>query len=223
MRKIVLTVFPYLLLILVTLFLSIIWWPADGGFVQLTNSWIGLFFVAVFCIIFLLQDEIYHLLDYHSKNNFLLPNEPLQKNRELPAIIKDEQKFQEMISGTVLAWIEKINAEKEEKALQEEDFSQAIEQFKKTKKENIKWLFLFADCYLVQQSKDILYEIYEKHYLTESMFQEIADEITADKEEVKVTLEVLQHLKFIKKQEEDIIITETGSAYCSYLEYAEQK
>ncbi len=223
MRKIILTVLPYSILFLITLLMSIIWWPIDGGWVQLTNSWVALFFICSFCAIFLFQEEIYHFLDQHIKNIFFVPGGPLQKNRGLPELFKDDQKFQEMISGTVMAWMEKVSIEKEEKRLHEDDISQAIEQYKKTKKENIKWLFLFADYFLVQQSKDILFAIYERHYITDQMFHEMADEIILDETESEAILEILRHLKFIKRQEDEIIITETGSAYCTYLEHAFQK
>ena len=218
MRRMILMVLPYSILCLLTLFMSVIWWPTDGGWVQLTNSWIALFFISSFCAIFLFQEEIYHFFDQHVKNIFFAPGGPLQRNRDLPEIIKDDQRFQEMISGTVMAWMEKVNFEKEEKKLQENDIYQSLEQYKKTKKENIKWLFLFADCFLVKQSKDVLFEIYERHYVTEQIFNEIAEDIIIDEKESEAILEILRHLKFIKRQEDEMIITETGSAYCSYLE-----
>ena len=218
MRRMILMVLPYSILCLLTLLISIIWWPTDGDWVQLTNSWIALFFISTFCAIFLFQEEIYHFFDQHVKNILFASGGPLQRHRDLPEIIKDDQKFQEMISGTVMAWMEKVNFEREEKKLQANDISQSLEQYKKTKKENIKWLFLFADCFLVKQSKDILYEIYERHYVTEQIFNEIAEDIIMDEKESEAILEILRHLKFIKRQEDEIIITETGSAYCSYLE-----
>lgn len=88
---------------------------------------------------------------------------------------------------------------------------------------NIKWLFLFADNFLVQHSKDILYEIYERHYVTEEIVREIASEMAIVETELEAILEILKFLKFIKRQENEIIITETGSAYCTYLEYAAYK
>lgn len=218
MRKIILTALPYCFLCLIALVISIIWWPVDAGFVRLTNSWIGLLFICSLCAIFLFQEEIYHFADQHIKNIFFYSNEPLQKYKNLPDIMQDDQRFQEMISGTVMAWIEKVNLEKEEKKIHEEGFSLDIELYKKTKKDNIKWLFLFADCFLVQQSKDFLYKIYEKHYLTESIFQEMINEMNIDESESEAILGILKYLNFIKRQEEEIIITETGSAYCAYLE-----
>lgn len=222
MRKIMLVALPYSILCLVTLLLGIIWWPSEGGLVQLTNSLIALFFICSFCAIFLFQEEIYHFLDKHIENIFS-PSRPKQKHRDLPAIFKDNQKFQEIISGTVMDWMENVNIQKEEKKLNEGDLPQAIEQYKKARKENVKWLFLFADCFLVQQSKDILYEIYERHYITEQIFHEMAGEIIKDKAESEAILEILGHLRFIRNQEEEIIITETGSAYCTYLERINQK
>ncbi len=71
MRKIVLNLLPYGILCLVTLILIMIWWPLEGGWVALTNSWIALFFVCVFCAIFLFQEDIYHFLDRNIKSNFL--------------------------------------------------------------------------------------------------------------------------------------------------------
>ena len=218
MRKMILMVLPYSVLCLVVLLLGMIWWPNEGGWVQLTNSWVALFFICSFCAIFLFQEEIYHFLDKNSKNIFFGSGGMLQKNRDLPEILNENQKFQEMISGTVMAWMEKVNIEKEEKKLHEGDLSQAIEQYKKIKKENIKWLFLFADCFLVQHTKDILYEIYERHYLTEKMFHEMADEMIKNDAESEAILEILTHLRFVRRQEDEIIITETGSAYCTYLE-----
>jgi len=211
-------VMPYGILCLLVLLISLIWWPAEGGWVQLTNSWIGLFFVCSFCAIFLFQEDIYHFLEKNSIITFFASSGSLQKNKNLPEIVKDNQKFQEIVSGTVMAWMEKINLEKEEKKLHEADISQFLEQYKNTRQESIKWLFLFADNFLVQHSKDFLYEIYERHYVTEQVVQEIAAEMVIDEVELETILEILRYLKFIKRQEEEVIITETGSAYCTYLE-----
>jgi hypothetical protein len=218
MKKLVLMVMPYGILCLLVLLISLIWWPAEGGWVQLTNSWIGLFFVCSFCAIFLFQEDIYHFLEKNSIITFFASSGSLQKNKNLPEIVKDNQKFQEIVSGTVMAWMEKINLEKEEKKLHEADISQFLEQYKNTRQESIKWLFLFADNFLVQHSKDFLYEIYERHYVTEQVVQEIAAEMVIDEVELETILEILRYLKFIKRQEEEVIITETGSAYCTYLE-----
>jgi len=218
MRKIVLTALPYSFLGLITLIISLIWWPADGGFAQLTNSWIGFLFICCFCAIFLFQEEIYHLLNQHIKGFLFIPDSSLQKHRGLPDIIKNNQKFQEAISGTVMAWMEKVNLDKEEKKLYENDISQIIEQYKKTRQDSIKWLFLFANNYLVQNSKIVLFEIDERHYATKQMIREIAIEMGIDDTELEAVLEILGYLKFIKRQDEEIIITEIGSAYCAYLE-----
>ncbi len=223
MRKEILTVLPYGILILICLFLAIIWWPSGGGWAELTNSWVGLFFICSFCAIFLFQEDIYHYLDQHINRYLFGSAGPLQKNREIPEIFKDEQKFQELISGTVMAWMEKISIEKEEEKLREEAIANTIERFKKAKKDSIKWLFLFANHFLVQHSKDILFEIYERHYVTREIFGELAGEIGIDEKESEAILEILQYLKFIRKQDEEIIITETGSAYCTYLERTNQK
>jgi hypothetical protein len=201
----------------------LIWWPVRGGLVQLTNSWIGLFFICAFCAVFLFQEDISHFLEKNFKNVFSFPIGSLQKEKKLPEILKDNQKFREIISGTVMAWMEKVNLEKEEKKLHENDISQILEQYQKSRQESIKWLFLFADNFLVQHSKDILYEIYERHYVTEEIVREIASEMAIVETELEAILEILKFLKFIKRQENEIIITETGSAYCTYLEYAAYK
>ncbi|MFA7203112.1 MAG: hypothetical protein WC188_05345 [Candidatus Caldatribacteriota bacterium] len=218
MRKIVLTALPYFALGFLILLISIIWWPVNGGLVQLTNSWVGFFFICSFCVVFLFQEEIYIFLNQYIKGFLFIPGTPQQKHRVLPEILNNEQEFQEAISGTVLAWMEKINLEKEEKKLQENDISRALEQYQKTRQESIKWLFLFADNFLVQNSKDVLYKIYERHYVTEQIIREIINEMGIDNTELEAALEILSHMKFIKRQDEEIIITETGSAYCAYLE-----
>jgi hypothetical protein len=218
MRKIMFMTLPYGILCLFTLIISLIWWPAEGGLVQLSNSWIGLFFICAFCAVFLFQEDISHFLEKNLKDVFSIPGVSLQKDKNLPEIAKDNQRFQEIISGTVMAWMEKVNLEKEEKKLHENDISQTLEQYQKSRQESIKWLFLFADNFLVQHSKDILYEIYERHYVTEEIVKEFAAEMAIDETELEAILEILKYLKFIKRQENEIIITETGSAYCTYLE-----
>lgn len=223
MKRLLLMTLPYGMLCLLTLVISLIWWPARGGLVQLTNSWIGLFFICAFCAVFLFQEDISHFLEKNLKNIFSLPSGSLQKNKTLPEIARDNHKFQEIISGTVMAWMEKVNLEKEGKKLQEDDISQTLEQYQKSRQESIKWLFLFADNFLVQHSKDILYEIYERHYVTEEIAKEITSEMAIGETELEAILEILKYLKFIKRQENEIIITETGSAYCTYLEQAVHK
>ena len=224
MRKILLTILPYGILCLFTLILIMLFWPlGQGGLVGLTNSWLALFFICTFCAIFLFQEDIYHFLDQKIKGNFLTSSTSLQRHKSIPEIFKDDQKFQEIISGTVMAWMDKINVEKEEQRLKAEEVSQAIERYKKEKKENLKWLFLFADYFLVPNSKDVLYEICERHYVTEGILQEICEDMSLDEREFEAILEILLFLKFIRKQEEEFIITETGSAYCTYLERINQK
>jgi hypothetical protein len=122
-----------------------------------------------------------------------------------------------------MGWMDKLNIEKEEKRLKTEDIAQTVERYKKEKKENLKWLFLFADYFLIPHSKDVLYEIYERHYINEKVLQEIAIDMSLDEREIEAILEILTFLKFIRKQEEEYIITETGSAYCSYLERINQR
>ncbi len=222
MRRILLNILPYGILCLIVLILIMIFWPLEKDWVQLTNSWIALFFISVFCAIFLFQEDIYHFLDQNIKSNFFSTSVPLQKDRSIPEIFKDDRKFQEVISGTVMAWIDRINMEKEEKKLREEDISQMIDRYKKEKREYVKWLFLFADNFLVPHCKDILYEINERHYVTEEMFGEITTKMNIDEQESRTILEILSFLRFIRKQEEEYIITETGSAYCTYLERINQ-
>jgi len=209
---------PFGILCLLTLIISLIWWPTEGGLVQLTNSWIGLFFICDFCAVFLFQEDISHFLEKNFKNIFSIPSGSLQQDKNLPEVARDNQKFQEIISGTVMSWMEKVNLEKEEKKLHENGISQTLEQYQKSRQESVKWLFLFADNFLVQHSKDILYEIYERHYVTEEIVRDIATEMSIDETELEAILEILKYLKFIKRQENEIIITETGSAYCTYLE-----
>lgn len=71
MRKIVLTALPYFALGFLILLISIIWWPVNGGLVQLTNSWVGFFFICSFCVVFLFQEEIYIFLINTSKALYL--------------------------------------------------------------------------------------------------------------------------------------------------------
>jgi hypothetical protein len=171
----------------------------------------------------LFQEDIYHFLDRNIKNDFLGIKGPLQKHRNIPELFKDDQKFEEIISGTVMAWMDKVNIEKQEQKLKEEEISKTIELYKKEKKEKARWLFLSADYLLVPHSKEVLYEIYERHYVTEEMFQEMATEMAIDEKEAEAILEVLKFLRFIRKQEDEMIITETGSAYCTYLERTNQR
>lgn len=223
-RKILLTILPYAVLCLFTLLIVIIFWPFDqADWIELTNSGIALFFISMFCAIFLFHEDIYHFLDQNIKGNFLIASGPLQKHQNIPEIFKDDQKFQEIISGTVMAWIDKINMEKEESKLKEEDIPKVIERLKKERKENVKWLFLFADNFLVPNSKNVLFDICERHYVTEKSFQKIASEMAIDEKEAEAILEILKFLRFVGKQEGEIIITETGSAYCTYLERVNQK
>ncbi len=218
-RKILLTILPYGILCLLTMLLAVLFWPFDkAGWVELTNSEIALFFVSAFCAIFLYQENIFHFLDKKVKSNLLMAPVSLQKHHTIPDVFKDERRFQEIISGTVMAWIDKINLEKEEEKLREEDISRILERLKKEKKENVKWLFLLADNLLVPNSKNVLYDIYEKHYVTEKSFQETVREMAIDEKEGEAILEILKFLKFIRRQEEEIVITETGSAYCTYLD-----
>ena len=225
MRKFIIMVLPYIILGFISFILAIIWWSTVGGWVQLTNSWIALFFICGFCAIFLFQEDVYHFLDHYTRNIAFISSGSLQKHQTLPEILKDERRFHELISGTVMGWMEKVNVEKEEKKLHEnkENISQLIEQYKKVKRENIKWQFLFADYFLVQNSKDVLYGIYERHYVTEQAFQEINEEFGIDEKESEAILQVLNYLRFIKRQEKEIIITETGSAYCAYMEQTVRK
>ena len=219
MRKILLTALPYGALVLFAMILVLIFWPPESGLIELTNSWIGLFFISAFCAIFLFQEDIYQFFDQRTKWGFLGASIPLQKNRTIPDLFRNDQKFQEIISDTVIVWMDKILMDKQEQKAKEEEITETIERFKK---ENLKWLFLFADYFLVPHSKDVLYEIYERHYITKDMFQEIIAKMAIDEQEAEAISDILRFFRFIRKQEEELVITEIGSAYCTYLERISQ-
>jgi hypothetical protein len=222
MRKILLTALPYGALVLFAMILVLIFWPPESGLIELTNSWIGLFFISAFCAIFLFQEDIYQFFDQRTKWGFLGASIPLQKNRTIPDLFRNDQKFQEIISDTVIVWMDKILMDKQEQKAKEEEITETIERFKKEKKDYLKWLFLFADYFLVPHSKDVLYEIYERHYITKDMFQEIIAKMAIDEQEAEAISDILRFFRFIRKQEEELVITEIGSAYCTYLERISQ-
>ena len=112
--------------------------------------------------------------------------------------------------------------DKQEQRAKEEEIIETIERFKKEKKDYLKWSFLFADYFLVPHSKDVLYEIYERHYITKDMFQEIIAKMAIDEQEAEAISDILRFFRFIRKQEEELVITEIGSAYCTYLERISQ-
>lgn len=222
MRRILLTALPYGALVLFAMILVLIFWPPESGLIELTNSWIGLFFISAFCAIFLFQEDIYQFFDQRTKWGFLGASIPLQKNRTIPDLFRNDQKFQEIISDTVIVWMDKILMDKQEQKAKEEEITETIERFKKEKKDYLKWLFLFADYFLVPHSKDVLYEIYERHYITKDMFQEIIAKMAIDEQEAEAISDILRFFRFIRKQEEELVITEIGSAYCTYLERISQ-
>ena len=222
MRKILLTALPYGALVLFAMILVLIFWPPESGLIELTNSWIGLFFISAFCAIFLFQEDIYQFFDQRTKWGFLGASIPLQKNRTIPDLFRNDQKFQEIISDTVIVWMDKILMDKQEQRAKEEEIIETIERFKKEKKDYLKWSFLFADYFLVPHSKDVLYEIYERHYITKDMFQEIIAKMAIDEQEAEAISDILRFFRFIRKQEEELVITEIGSAYCTYLERISQ-
>ena len=222
MRKILLTALPYGALVLFAMILVLIFWPPESGLIELTNSWIGLFFISAFCAIFLFQEDIYQFFDQRTKWGFLGASIPLQKNRTIPDLFRNDQKFQEIISDTVIVWMDKILMDKQEQKAKEEEITETIERFKKEKKDYLKWLFLFADYFLVPHSKDVLYEIYVRHYITKDMFQEIIAKMAIDEQEAEAISDILRFFRFIRKQEEELVITEIGSAYCTYLERISQ-
>ena len=222
MRRILLTALPYGALVLFAMILVLIFWPPESGLIELTNSWIGLFFISAFCAIFLFQEDIYQFFDQRIKWGFLSTSIPLQKNRTIPDLFRNDQKFQEIISDTVIVWMDKILMDKQEQRAKEEEIIETIERFKKEKKDYLKWSFLFADYFLVPHSKDVLYEIYERHYITKDMFQEIIAKMAIDEQEAEAISDILRFFRFIRKQEEELVITEIGSAYCTYLERISQ-
>ncbi|NLL61698.1 MAG: hypothetical protein GX240_02805 [Candidatus Atribacteria bacterium] len=222
MRRILLTALPYGALVLFAMILVLIFWPPESGLIELTNSWIGLFFISAFCAIFLFQEDIYQFFDQRTKWGFLGASIPLQKNRTIPDLFRNDQKFQEIISDTVIVWMDKILMDKQEQRAKEEEIIETIERFKKEKKDYLKWSFLFADYFLVPHSKDVLYEIYERHYITKDMFQEIIAKMAIDEQEAEAISDILRFFRFIRKQEEELVITEIGSAYCTYLERISQ-
>ena len=218
MRKIILVALSYFSLLVLSLILFIIWWLQGGTWIGFTNSWLAFLVTGLFFALFLFQEEVYGFLDRNIKLPFYHYQGPLQKDRKISQIFKDDQIFNELISGTVMAWMDKVNAQKEEKNLTEQNFTQAIDQYKKLKKEKNKWHFLFAEMYLLKHSKDILFRIYERHYVTEQTFREMVNEIVEDDAEVEAILEALAFLKMIRRQDDEIIVTEMGAAYCTYLE-----
>lgn len=223
MRKIMINIIPYICLLLLAILLTIIWWPSGGNWIQLSNSWIALFVISTFCAIFLFQEEINHYLDRYLSSGLFQSSKKIPKKMHIPVINENEEQFQELIAGTVFSWMEKVNIEKVEKKLTEGEIQQAVEQFKKVKRENIRWQFLLADYLLVPRGKEIIHEIYERHYLTEQMYEELVSEMNIDLKNAEDILAALEQLRFIRKQDGEIIITEAGSAYCTFLEQNEKE
>ena len=216
MQRIIFTVVLFILFIVVTSILLLIWWPGKPSLAEITNSWVALIMVYLVLSIVLFEKPIYKFFE-----EFFTAKKSGQHD--------SQQSKQEQFLGSVLDIgdltpsydFERDNIlnreiqETDSVVLREEEM---VKHIRKLQEENIKWRFLYADTYLVLYAKYILFWLHKSKSANREEYDNIWQPKLSDNKEREAILDALLDLEFIREEGTDtFFITELGSAYVNYL------
>lgn len=89
--------------------------------------------------------------------------------------------------------------------------------------ENIKWRFLYANNYLVLYAKYVLFWFYKSKSVKREGFDKVWQSKIIDPKERDAILNALLSVEFIRVEDDNLFITELGSAYVNYLKELDKR
>ena len=218
MHRIAFAVALFILLIVITSILLLIWWPAKPTLAEITNSWVTLIMVYLVLSILLFEKPIYKFFEEFvaAKKSGQYDSQQSRQEQFLSSVsdinIGDLTHYYDSKQDNIL---NKEIQDTDSVVLREEEM---VKYIRKLQKENIRWRFLYADTYLVLYAKYVLFWLYKSKPVNREEFDNIWQPKISDPEEREAILDALLDSEFIREEEVDTFsITELGSAYVNYL------
>lgn len=217
MRRIIFITILFIILFIITSVLLLIWWPAKASLAEITNSWVALIIVYLILIIFLLEKPIYkfysEFIDIKKSGRH---DAQLSKQKELLGPISDSN-LSELVSYRDPEWDNILKRENQETVSPVLEDEEIVKYIQKLQNENIKWRFLYANNYLVLYAKYVLFWLFKLKLVNREDFDKVWQSKIPDCKERDVILNALLSLEFIRVEDDNLFITELGSAYVNYL------
>ncbi|MHC2994535.1 MAG: hypothetical protein IBV53_03420 [Candidatus Atribacteria bacterium] len=217
MRRITFIVVLVILLLVITSILLLIWWPTKASLAEITNSWVALIIVYLILIIFLFEKPIYkfysEFIDIKRSGRH---DSQQSKQKEILGLISDSN-LSELVSYRDPEWDSILKRENQETASPVLEDKEIVKYIQKLQNENIKWHFLYANNYLVLYAKYVLFWLFKLNLVKREDLDKVWQLKVPDCKERDAILNALLNLEFICVEEDNLFITELGSAYVNYL------
>jgi len=217
-RKIIFIAILVILLLIITSILLLIWWPNKATWSEITNSWVSLIVVYLVIILLLFARPIYNLynelFDLFTKSG---KNQAKQTKQQALSLFITPEEFQQLVSYQDKEWEGVLKKEALDPLFIDLENSEINKYVKKIQKMNLYWRFLFADATLVFNAKYVLFWLFKVKLAKLEEFNKLWQSRIEDEQERRAIIEALTYLDFIKKEEDELIITELGAAYVNYL------
>ena len=206
-----------IILFIIASVLLLIWWPTKASLAEITNSWVALIMVYLVLIIFLFEKPIYkfynELLDIKKPRRHDVQQ---LKQKELLKSISDSD-LSELVSYHDPDWDNILRRENQEMASSVLEDKEIVKYIQKLQNERIKWHFLYANNYLVLYAKYILFWLFKLKLIKREDFDKVWQSKITDFKERDAILNALLSMEFISVEDENLFITDLGSAYVNYL------
>ena len=206
-----------IILFIIASVLLLIWWPTKASLAEITNSWVALIMVYLVLIIFLFEKPIYkfynELLDIKKPRRHDVQQ---LKQKELLKSISDSD-LSELVSYHDPDWDNILRRENQEIASSVLEDKEIVKYIQKLQNERIKWRFLYANNYLVLYAKYILFWLFKLKLIKREDFDKVWQSKITDFKERDAILNALLSMEFISVEDENLFITDLGSAYVNYL------
>ena len=216
-HRITFMVILFILLIVIASILLLIWWPTKASLVEITNSWVALIMVYLLLVIFLFEKPIYKFynkfIDIKSSGRH---DSQQLKQKEILEPISDSN-LSELVSYRDPEWDNILKIENQETTSPVLEDEETVKYIQKLQSENIKWRFLYANNYLVLYAKYVLFWLFKLKLIKREDFDKVWQSKIPDCKERDAILNALFSLEFIRIEDDNLFITELGSAYVNYL------
>jgi len=205
------------LFIFISSILLLIWWPVKATLVEISNSWITVIMIYIILIFFLYERPLYHLYDDFIIKGKLKRNISNQVNQEILFNMISDEDFNEFISCHDAEWENLISQQERQEVCPVNFIDKVSTYIFELNKKRITLSFLLADNYLVIKAKYILFWFYKFTDVSIDIFHQVWEEKVKDFKERDAILRALMNLEFLKKDNNNFMITQLGKNYVNYL------
>ena len=223
MRRIIFIAILFIILFIITSILLLIWWPVKVSLAEITNSWVALIMIYLVLIVFLFEKPIYkfynEFIDIKKSGRH---DSQQSKQTEIFGLISDSN-LSELVSYYDPEWNNILKRENQEIASLVLEDKEIVKYIQKLQDENIKWRFLYANNYLVLYAKYVLFWFYKSKSVKREGFDKVWQSKIIDSKERDAILNALLSVEFIRVEDDNLFITELGSAYVNYLKELDKR